>query len=72
MIRANIDSTAGYCVITYLLGIGDRHLENVMINNLGQFFHIDFGFMFGKDPHWGQPPFRIRNEQIQVMGDKNS
>ncbi len=63
-----IDSLAGYCVITYLLGIGDRHKENIMITNKGQFFHIDFGYIMDNDPKWGAPPFKLSTELVQAMG----
>ena len=67
-----INSCAGYCVVTYLLGIGDRHLENLMIDHNGRLFHIDFGYILGKDPKPMPPPIKLCKEMVECMGGKGS
>lgn len=55
-----------WTVITYLLGVGDRHLENIMIRNDGILFHIDYGFIFGSDA--SSNLIRIDDNLIEGLG----
>ena len=65
-------SCVGYCIIGYVLGIGDRHLENIMISKRGTIFHIDFGYVLGNEPKFFSPEIRITPEMIDAMGGQQS
>ena len=67
-----IKSCAGYCIITYILGVGDRHLENLLLSPSGRFFHIDFGFILGRDPKPFAPMMKLCKEMVEGMGGTNS
>ncbi len=57
---------------SYLLGVGDRHLDNLLLQSNGKLFHIDFGFILGEDPKSWPPPMKITREMVLAMGGENS
>ena len=64
-----VKSCAGYSVVTYLLGVGDRHLDNLMLTTDGRLFHIDFGFIMGRDPKISPPSMKLCKEMVEAMGE---
>ncbi|TIC05059.1 phosphatidylinositol 3-kinase, partial [Wallemia mellicola] len=67
-----VRSCAGYCVMTFLLGVGDRHLDNLLLCPDGHFFHVDFGYILGRDPKPFPPLLKISKEMVDGMGGPTS
>ncbi|VDK70545.1 unnamed protein product [Litomosoides sigmodontis] len=68
-----IRSCAGYSIICYILGIGDRHLHNLLLCENGKMFHVDFGYILGRDPKpFAPPPMKLTSEMVNGMGGLHS
>lgn len=67
-----MQSLAAYSLMSYILGVNDRHNGNVMIDNQGHLIHIDFGFVMGMAPghefSMERAPFKFTKEYLEVMG----
>jgi hypothetical protein len=58
------------CAIGYILGIGDRHCDNLMLTSEGRVYLIDFACCFGQGLHLAVPetvPFRLTPNLVEMM-----
>jgi len=67
--RRFLRSTAVWTVVTFLLGVMDRHLDNYKITKRGDLFHVDFGFILGRVPGGQEPLMRIGPEFAQTLNE---
>ena len=53
-------SCAGYCVATFVMGLGDRHASNIMVTRNGMLFRTSRPFCSARvwcvDPTWQNSP----------------
>jgi phosphatidylinositol 3-kinase len=51
-------------------GIGDRHLDNILLLPTGQLLHVDFGYSFGRDPKHAylRSKMRFTKEMYDALG----
>lgn len=65
-------SLATMSIVGAILGLGDRHGENIMIHeNTGEVMHVDFNCLFEKGLKFAKPekvPFRLTHNLEHALG----
>ncbi|XP_077477545.1 serine/threonine-protein kinase ATR [Stigmatopora argus] len=65
-------STAVMSMVGYILGLGDRHGENILFDSFtGECVHVDFNCLFNKGETFEVPevvPFRLTQNLVHAMG----
>ncbi|KAB0793869.1 hypothetical protein PPYR_13489 [Photinus pyralis] len=69
---AYIHTTAAISMVGYVLGLGDRHGENISFDSTcGDTVHVDFNCLFNKGETFQWPervPFRLTHNMVAAMG----
>ncbi|CAO1396698.1 unnamed protein product [Diamesa hyperborea] len=67
-----IKTSATMSIIGYIMGLGDRHGENILFDSCtGDTVHVDFNCLFNKGEELPIPelvPFRLTNNMVEAMG----
>ena len=67
-----IKSTAIWSMIGYIIGLGDRHGDNILIHaHTGEVTHVDFDCIFEKGAKLRVPeivPFRLTSNIVDAFG----
>ena len=65
-------STAVISMMGYIIGLGDRHLENINVDTkTGETFHVDMNCLFNKGETMNVPevvPFRLTHNMVDAFG----
>ncbi|GMH94147.1 hypothetical protein TL16_g12821, partial [Triparma laevis f. inornata] len=65
-------SAAVWSAVGHILGLGDRHAENILIDtSCGEVVHVDFDCLFDKGTQLSRPevvPFRLTQNMVDAMG----
>ena len=68
-------SYAVMCMVGHILGLGDRHFDNILISEIdGSVLHVDFDCLFEKGLDLPVPelvPFRLTNNIVDCLGITN-
>lgn len=78
-IRNGFAASAAFSSTTaFVLGIGDRHLENIMVDGDGRLFHVDFSYVLGQEPGFKRPlasfapRIRLTRQIVNALGGADS
>jgi serine/threonine-protein kinase ATR len=65
-------SAAVWSAVGHILGLGDRHTENILVDtSCGEVVHVDFDCLFDKALKLARPevvPFRLTPNMVDAMG----
>ncbi|VVC41563.1 Hypothetical protein CINCED_3A002699 [Cinara cedri] len=65
-------TTAVISIVGYILGLGDRHGENILLDSTnGGVVHVDFNCLFNRGEKFEWPervPFRMTHNMVDAMG----